>query len=68
MSNVDGDGLSLPDDATIAAWKAEALQNPLPADDWANLVVLLRWIAEQGRQGIVLDGFPEGMTAPARAR
>ncbi len=28
MSNVDGDGLSLPDDATIAAWKAEALQIP----------------------------------------
>jgi hypothetical protein len=59
--NRDGDGLSFPDDATLARLRAQ-VDPPNPAD-WADATAMLLWAAELERRGERNPALPPGMTA-----
>ncbi len=60
---MDQDGLPILDDVTFERWRAEAQADPPDLQDWADLVVLLRWAADLDRRGYRNSALPLGMTA-----
>jgi hypothetical protein len=61
-SKLDGDGLPLPDEVTLATLHAEALRDPPDLRDWADLCALLVWAAELDRRSVTNPTLPEGAT------
>jgi hypothetical protein len=59
---LDEDGLPRPDDATLAALRAEAKREPPSPDFWADLYASLVWAAELERCGARNAELPEGAT------
>ncbi len=57
----DTDGLSFPDDATLARLRAEV--DPPNPTDWADAMAMLLWAAELERRGERNPALPPGLTA-----
>jgi hypothetical protein len=67
VEKCNADGFPLPDDATFAALRDEALREGFNLNAWADLCAFLSWIGQQERRGVTNPDLPEGVitTEPA---
>lgn len=64
MQELDDDGVPLPDPELMKKWRAEALRDLPPPEDFAALIAGMRWASELDRIGAENRDLPDRLTSP----